>query len=96
VAISLAGQTIPRLDDVVLRNRTRVQLPVPTPGTSTPELLATGPRLRGTVAGPPDLAQRQPGPGLAAHRSRDLERIDPGRSNRRLARLVDPRCGRAC
>ena len=31
VSISLAGQVIPRLDDVILRNRTRVQLPVPNP-----------------------------------------------------------------
>ncbi|MPQ84056.1 NAD-dependent DNA ligase LigB [Pseudomonas sp. MAFF 730085] len=31
VSISLAGQVIPRLDQVVLRNETRVQVPVPDP-----------------------------------------------------------------
>ncbi|MCK6188972.1 MULTISPECIES: NAD-dependent DNA ligase LigB [unclassified Pseudomonas] len=31
VSISLAGQVIPRLDDVILRNSTRVDLPVPEP-----------------------------------------------------------------
>jgi DNA ligase (NAD+) len=43
VSISLAGQVIPRLDEVVLRNRTRVAMAVPMPGISTPELLATDP-----------------------------------------------------
>ena len=32
VSISLAGQVIPRLDQVILRNATRVELPVPNPG----------------------------------------------------------------
>ena len=32
VSISLAGQVIPRLDQVILRNATRVEMPVPKPG----------------------------------------------------------------
>ncbi len=32
VSISLAGQVIPRLDEVILRNTTRAELPVPNPG----------------------------------------------------------------